>query len=137
MEWHRKTETRGVRETERPVSFIPKGALTHHLQSRRWYPSRWLGSCALHELSCSHFSRGGQAMPQADIPCAGGFMFCPISKTMRWHIATPSRRLPTKTLHRTILRICPGSFIAVIGMSCFPTHLFSLLEKRNRKMKGR
>ena len=80
---------------------------------------------------------GGQAMPQADIPCAGGFMFCPISKTMRWHIATPSRRLPTKTLHRTILRICPGSFIAVIGMSCFPTHLFSLLEKRNRKMKGR
>ena len=22
---------RGVRETERPVSFIPKGALTHHL----------------------------------------------------------------------------------------------------------
>ena len=62
---------------------------------------------------------------------------CSISKTMRWHIATPSRRLPTKTLHRTILRICPGSFIAVIGMSCFPTHLFSLLEKRNRKMKGR
>ncbi len=37
MEWHRKTETRGVRETERPVSFIPKGALTHHLQSKRWY----------------------------------------------------------------------------------------------------
>ncbi len=31
MEWHRKTETRGVRETERPVSFFPKGALTHHL----------------------------------------------------------------------------------------------------------
>ena len=62
---------------------------------------------------------------------------CSISKTMRWHIATPSRRLPTKTLHRTILRICPGSVIAVIGMSCFPTHLFSLLEKRNRKMKGR
>ena len=21
--------------------FFPKGALTHHLQSRRWYPSRW------------------------------------------------------------------------------------------------
>ena len=28
---------RGVRETERPVSFIPKGALTHHPQSGRWY----------------------------------------------------------------------------------------------------
>ena len=25
-----KLETRGVRATERPVSFIPKGALTHH-----------------------------------------------------------------------------------------------------------
>ncbi len=37
MEWYRKTETRGVRETERPVSFIPKGALTHHLRSKRWY----------------------------------------------------------------------------------------------------
>ena len=24
-----------------------KGALTHHLQSRRWYPSRWSGSCTL------------------------------------------------------------------------------------------
>lgn len=28
-------------------SFSPKGALTHHLQSRRWYPSRWSGSCTL------------------------------------------------------------------------------------------
>ena len=27
-------------------SFIPKGALTHHLRSRRWYPS-FVGSCAL------------------------------------------------------------------------------------------
>ena len=32
---------RGVRATGRPVSFFPKGTLTHHLQSRRWYPSRW------------------------------------------------------------------------------------------------
>ena len=39
--------------------FFPKGALTHHLQSRRWYPSRWSGSCALHKASFSRFSRGG------------------------------------------------------------------------------
>ena len=38
--------------------FFPKGALTHHLQSRRWYPSRWSGSCALHKASFSRFSRG-------------------------------------------------------------------------------
>ena len=36
----------------------------------------------------------GQEMPQAGIPCAVGSIFCTISKTMRWHIATPSRRLP-------------------------------------------
>ena len=36
---------RGVRETERPVSFIPKGALTHHLRSKRWYCLRQ--PCAL------------------------------------------------------------------------------------------
>ena len=29
---------------------------------------------------------------------------CSISKTMRWHIATPSRRLPAKTCHRQLLR---------------------------------
>lgn len=28
-------------------SFSRRGALTHHLQSRRWYPSRWSGSCTL------------------------------------------------------------------------------------------
>lgn len=43
-------------------------------------------------------------MSQANIPCAVGSIFCTISKTMRWHIATPSRRLPTKTCHRQLLR---------------------------------
>lgn len=41
-------------------SFFPKGALTHHLQSRRWYPSRWSGSCALPEASTGRFSREGR-----------------------------------------------------------------------------
>lgn len=39
-------------------SFFPKGALTHHLQSRRWYPSRWSGSCALHKASLAAFPEG-------------------------------------------------------------------------------
>ncbi|MFR8306512.1 hypothetical protein [Phascolarctobacterium faecium] len=43
-------------------------------------------------------------MSQANIPCAVGSIFCAISKTMRWHIATPSRRLPAKTCHRQLLR---------------------------------
>lgn len=36
----------------------------------------------------------GQEMPETGIFCAVGSIFCAISKTMRWHIATPSRRLP-------------------------------------------
>ena len=48
--------------------FIPKGALTHHLQSRRWYPSRWSGSCALHELSFRQFSRGGRQCRKRTFP---------------------------------------------------------------------
>lgn len=31
MESYERIDARGVRETGRPVSFVPKGALTHHL----------------------------------------------------------------------------------------------------------
>ena len=115
--------------------FFPKGALTHHLQSRRWYPSRWSGSCALHELSFRQFVKRGQAMSQANIPCAVGPIFCSISKTMRWHIATPSRRLPAKTLPRTNPSDMFRSFYAVMGIAFSATPIFSF-QKRNRK-KGR
>ena len=49
-------------------SFSPKGALTHHLQSRRWYPSRWSGSCAPHELSSRQFSREGRQCRKRTFP---------------------------------------------------------------------
>ena len=39
--------TGAFRETGASFFFIPKGALTHHLRSRRWYPSLRSGSCAL------------------------------------------------------------------------------------------
>ena len=48
---------------DRSLSFFPvKGALTHHLRSRRWYPSLWSGSCALRGEcgSCGSL----QTMPQ-------------------------------------------------------------------------
>lgn len=48
--------------------FFPKGALTHHLRSRRWYPFRWSGSCALHELSIGHFSREGRKCRKSAFP---------------------------------------------------------------------
>ena len=75
----------------------------------------------------------GQAMPQADIACAAGFLFCNISKTMRRHFATSSRRLPAKTLPRTNPSDMFRSFYAVMGMSQNTTSPFSLFQKRNRK----
>ena len=68
-------------------------------------------------------------MPQADIPCAVGFMFCSISKTMWLHIATLSRRLPAKTCHRQLYR--SDRYVVFSD-----TPIFSF-EKENRKMKGR
>ena len=47
MDAKMKTRTEALRETGASSFFPVKGALTHHLRSRRWYPSRWSGSCAL------------------------------------------------------------------------------------------
>ena len=55
--------------------FFPKGALTHHLQSRRWYPSRWSGSCAPHELSSRQFSRGGRQCRKRTFPVQSALYF--------------------------------------------------------------
>ena len=60
---------------------------------------------------------------------------CSISKTMRWHIATPPRRLPAKTLPRTNPSDMFRSFYAVMGIAFSATPIFSF-QKRNRK-KGR
>ena len=109
--------------------FIPKGALTHHLQNRRWYPSLRSGSCALHELSFSHFSRGGRQCRRRTFPVQSALCFAQSAK--RCGCILPP--YPAVCLRKP----ATGSFIAAIGMSCFPTHLFSLLKKRNRKMKGR
>lgn len=68
-------------------------------------------------------------MPQADIPCAVGSMFCPISNTVRWHIAPAPRRLPAKTCHRQLYRSD-----RYVVFSDTPNFSF---KKRNRKMKGR
>ena len=57
------------RETGASFSFLSrKGALTNHLQSGRWYPSRWSSSCALHELSTGHFS-SRQGVSNSVTPC--------------------------------------------------------------------
>ena len=40
-------EGNAVGEPSGSPFFFPKGAFTHHLLRRRWYPSRWSGTCAL------------------------------------------------------------------------------------------
>ena len=67
--------TGAFRETGASFFFIPKGALTHHLRSRQWYPSRWSGR-ALCEADCALFGER-QTMPPSQrasvvIACTAG-----------------------------------------------------------------
>ena len=54
---------------------------------------------------------------------------CSISKTMRWHIATPSRRLPAKTCHWQLLR---SYGYRILGDTHF---LFSKEKQKKRTVK--
>ena len=54
---------------------------------------------------------------------------CSISKTMRWHIATPSRRLPAKTCHWQLLR---SYGYRILGDTHF---LFSIEKQKERTVK--
>lgn len=54
---------------------------------------------------------------------------CSISKTMRWHIATPSRRLPAKTCHWQLLR---SYGYRISGDTHF---LFSIEKQKERTVK--
>ena len=67
-------------------------------------------------------------MSQANIPCAVGSIFCTISKTMRWHIATPSRRLPAKNL--------PLAAFTQLWVSHFRRHPFSLFKRETERKDG-
>ncbi len=130
---------RGVRETERPVSFIPKGALTHHLRSKRWYacgivrsprgmrlPQYFILLEALMDnatslRSCCHRPRSYRKHNR-QCDCVLGYGLYPIL-----------RQLPAKTLSRTNPSDLFNSFIAV--MDGFTPPIF-FLRKRN-KNRGR
>lgn len=103
------TNLRGAfRATGASLPFLSrKGALTHHLQSRRWYPSRWSGSCALHELSIGHFSRGGRKCHKSAFPVQSALLL--IQKIGVWH-TNPADTLPASCLRKT----ATGSFVAAM-----------------------
>lgn len=106
--------------------FFPKGALTHHLQSRRWYPSLRSGSCALHELSFSHFSRGGRQCRKRTFPVQSALCF--VQSAKRWGCILPPH--PAVCLRKP----ATGSFIA--DMDGFSPPIF-FLRKRNKKPRAK
>ena len=73
--------------------------------------------------------------PEGAGNAAGGHSLC--SRQSILHNSQNSCFKKWKQLAVCLRKPATGSFIAAIGMSCFSTHLFSLLEKRNRKTKGR
>jgi len=44
MRFYERIDTRGAWETERPVSFVPKGALTHHPEGAVVFPTETVRS---------------------------------------------------------------------------------------------
>ena len=64
--------TGAFRETGASFFFIPKGALTHHLRSRRWYPSLWSGRalCEADRALC------GERQPMPSSLRASGVIAC-------------------------------------------------------------
>ena len=105
----------------------PGDVYKRQLQSRRWYPSRWSGSCALHELSFRQFSRGGRQCRKRTFPVQSALYFALSAK--RWGGILPPH--PAACLRKP----ATGSFYAVMGISFPATPIFSF-QKRNRK-KGR
>ena len=130
--------TGAFRETGASFFFIPKGALTHHLQSRRWYPSLQSGR-ALFTKHPQDASPEGQTMPQrfpAVIVCAAGRRLAP---------CLPLRCKPLSSDGTTATRLrkpANGSFIAAMdGCSPAPSFFFCRAKKKKtapcRGQKGR
>ena len=129
MGFYERIDARGVRETGRPVSFVPKGALTHHPRSGRWYCLRQ--PCAL---------RGG---------CGSCGSLMSNATSLRSYCHWPRSRLIvslySKTGRRTIsfctYAACPhkpatGSFICGYGYRLFcDTHFLFAKKKQKRERK--
>jgi hypothetical protein len=130
--------TGAFRETGASFFFIPKGALTHHLQSRRWYSSLRSGR-ALFTKHPQDASPEGQTMPQrfpAVIVCAAGRRLSP---------CLPLRCKPLSSFRTTCTRLqkpATGSFFAGMDGCCPAPSIFFCRAKRNktapcRGQKGR
>ena len=117
------TNLRGAfRETGASFSFLSrKGALTHHLQSKRWYPSKLVGLVRSSRTVHRTLLQRGQEMPQVSIPCAVGASADAEIAACR---TNPADTLPASCLRKP----ATGSFIADMGSNA--AHF--LFAKRNR-----
>lgn len=86
---------------------------------RRWQSSRWSGSCALHEVPFSRFSRGGRQCRKRTLPVQLAAMFFLNIKTVVKQPANCLRKPAT------------GSFVADMGIASPATPIF-FLRKRNK-----
>ena len=77
-----KLTTRGVRATERPVSFIPKGALTHHPEGGGGIHFVARALCEADAASAEALWTMPQLCGAAVIVHADGYMFCFSIKTV-------------------------------------------------------
>ena len=118
---------RGVRATGRPVSFFPKGALTYHLQSRRWYPSRWSDRALFPK-------RPPDTSPEGAGNAASGHRLCSqlyILICQQNDVAAYCRPIPPSA--------CENLPLADLSQLCvcrITRHTHFLFKKRNRKNKN-
>ena len=129
MGFYERIDARGVRETGRPVSFVPKGALTHHPRSGRWYclrqPCALRGGCG----SCGSLMDNATAL--------GRCCHCPRSyrKHTRFYVCEQGYKL-YPTLRQLPEKNISLMFFAVMGIASSATPIF-FLRKRNKNKSER
>ena len=127
MEWHRKTETRGVRETERPV-FLSRRAHLLTTPKGRWYylrqPCALRGGCGFcgslmdnvtSRLCCCHCPRSYRKHTRFCV-CEQGYSLYPTL-----------RQLPVKNINLM--------FFTAMGIASSATPIFFLRKRNKNKRK--
>ena len=108
--------------------FIPKGALTHHLLKQAVVALPLVGHVRSSRTVFQTVLQRGRQCRKRTFPVQPALYFA-LSAKRRGGILPPH---PADCLRKS----ATGSFVAVMGASCFVTHPFSFLLKRNKK-KGR
>ena len=161
MGFYERIDARGVRETGRPVSFVPKGALTHHLvvaksaslRFRRWRKLRTL-PCSSSPHKVYNFAgtpvRRWYCLRQ---PCAlrGGCGSCgSLMSNATSHLCCchwPRSRLYVLLHHQNCcfrfgnnppparIKLPPAALFAVMGIACRNTHFLFAKKKQKQGRK--